>query len=310
MEDDRKDAGAQYQDEGPINIFDDEKERRELVRHDITRIYYRDISKIPLLSPEEERELGLRSMKGDKVAQQQLVSANLRLVVKMARQRMGRGLDLEDLINEGNIGLMRAAKRFVPDKARFTTYATWWIRQKMDRAIADTAHTVKRPYHMHYKIGKVRRAEARMTEVLGREPSVAELAVELDETPEFVLRILERSPIGKTVSSDEYEFIIQNASGDFQEDDDQGPDAHCDRRLKGAFVEHRISVLDPGVKDIIIRRFGLCGVDAEALETIALSYDLSRERIRQIESKSLDLIRGALRETGHDTASDFFDAPL
>jgi RNA polymerase primary sigma factor len=193
-------AGDDIEEPLPDDIADDEEEVEEEIdlsgdyddiADDSVRLYLREIGKIPLLSLDEEHKLALKVIKGDKKAKDKMVESNMRLVVSIAKRYSGRGLDLLDLIQEGNTGLLRAVEKFDPDKGfKFSTYATWWIRQAITRAIADQARTIRIPVHMVETINKLLRTQRRMTQELNREPTLDELGRELDMEPEKVKYVM------------------------------------------------------------------------------------------------------------------------
>ena len=221
-------------DEPNIDDVDDDEETEDLdalnagqylddISDDSVRLYLREIGKIPLLSAEEEMELAQRVIQGDKRAKDKMAEANMRLVVSIAKRYSGRGLDFLDLIQEGNTGLLRAVEKFDPDKGfKFSTYATWWIRQAITRAIADQARTIRIPVHMVETINKLLRTQRRMTQELNREPTIEELSKELDMEPEkieYVMKIkqdISSLDAGVGRDGDEEDSVL----GDFIEDED------------------------------------------------------------------------------------------
>lgn len=265
------------------------------VSDDSVRLYLREIGKIPLLSAEEEMELARRIIKGDKKAKDKMAEANMRLVVSIAKRYSGRGLDFLDLIQEGNTGLLRAVEKFDPDKGfKFSTYATWWIRQAITRAIADQARTIRIPVHMVETINKLLRTQRKLTQELNREPSVEELAEALGETPEkikYVFKIKQDiqsldATIGGSDEDDASEL------GNFVEDDTavSPEDATNDRLLKEQVMEV-VGQLSDREQKIIKLRFGLDGGRQHTLEEVGVEFAVTRERIRQIEAKALMRLR-------------------
>ncbi|MBR2659212.1 RNA polymerase sigma factor RpoD [Candidatus Saccharibacteria bacterium] len=262
---------------------------------DSVRLYLREIGKIPLLSNEEEAELAARVVKGDKKAKDKLAEANMRLVVSIAKRYSGRGLDFLDLIQEGNTGLLRAVEKFDPDKGfKFSTYATWWIRQAITRAIADQARTIRIPVHMVETINKVMRATRKLTQELNREPTVEEIAKEMNmdtEKVEYVMRIKQDiASLDQSVGreGDDEDSVL----GDFVEDEerDSPEDSAANQILKEQLAEI-ISTLSEREQKIIKLRFGIGGGRPHTLEEVGAEFSVTRERIRQIEAKALSKLR-------------------
>ncbi len=262
---------------------------------DSVRLYLREIGKIPLLSAEEEQDLALRVIKGDKKAKDKMVESNMRLVVSIAKRYGGRGLDFLDLIQEGNTGLLRAVEKFDPDKGfKFSTYATWWIRQAITRAIADQARTIRIPVHMVETINKVLRTTRKLTTELNREPTNEEIAKELDMEPEkidYVMRIKQDiasldASVGR--EGDDEDSVL----GDFVEDEerDSPEDSAANQILKEQLAEI-LSTLSEREQKIIRLRFGIGGGRPHTLEEVGNEFAVTRERIRQIEAKALSKLR-------------------
>ena len=262
---------------------------------DSVRLYLREIGKIPLLTPEEEADLAQRIVKGDKKAKDKMVESNMRLVVSIAKRYGGRGLDFLDLIQEGNTGLLRAVEKFDPDKGfKFSTYATWWVRQAITRAIADQARTIRIPVHMVETINKVLRTTRKLTAELNREPTNEEIAKALDMEPEkidYVMRIKQDiasldASIGR--EGDDEDSVL----GDFVEDEerDSPEDSAANQILKEQISEIIATVTDREQK-IIRLRFGIGGGRPHTLEEVGAEFDVTRERIRQIEAKALSKLR-------------------
>ena len=262
---------------------------------DSVRLYLREIGKIPLLSQEEEMKLARRIVKGDKKAKDKMVEANMRLVVSIAKRYSGRGLDLLDLIQEGNTGLLRAVEKFDPDKGfKCSTYATWWIRQAITRAIADQARTIRIPVHMVETINKVLRATRKLTQELNREPTVEEIAKEMDMEPEkveYVMKIKQDiASLDQSVGrdGDDEDSVL----GDFVEDEERisPEDSAANQILKEQLAEI-ISTLSEREQKIIKLRFGIGGGRSHTLEEVGAEFSVTRERIRQIEAKALSKLR-------------------
>ena len=262
---------------------------------DSVRLYLREIGKIPLLTPEEEADLAQRIVKGDQDAKNKMVEANMRLVVSIAKRYGGRGLDFLDLIQEGNTGLLRAVEKFDPDKGfKFSTYATWWVRQAITRAIADQARTIRIPVHMVETINKVLRTTRKLTTELNREPTNEEIAEALDMEPEkidYVMRIKQDiasldASIGR--EGDDEESVL----GDFVEDEERdSPEESASNQILKEQLSEIISTLTDREQKIIRLRFGIGGGRPHTLEEVGAEFDVTRERIRQIEAKALSKLR-------------------
>ncbi len=265
------------------------------VSDDSVRLYLREIGKIPLLNSEEELALAKKVIAGDKRAKDKMAEANMRLVVSIAKRYSGRGLDFLDLIQEGNTGLLRAVEKFDPDKGfKFSTYATWWIRQAITRAIADQARTIRIPVHMVETINKLLRTQRRMTQELNREPTIDELAKELEMEPEkieYVMKIKQDiSSLDAGVGRDGDEE--ESALGDFIEDEDTvSPEDSATNQLLKERVQDVLSSLSDREQKIVRMRFGLDTGKSHTLEEVGQEFAVTRERIRQIEAKALAKLR-------------------
>lgn len=262
---------------------------------DSVRLYLREIGKIPLLEPDEELELAKKAAQGDKKAKDKLAEANMRLVVSIAKRYSGRGLDFLDLIQEGNTGLLRAVEKFDPDKGfKFSTYATWWVRQAITRAIADQARTIRIPVHMVETINKVLRATRKLTQELNREPTIEEIAKEMDMEPEkveYVMKIKQDiASLDQSVGrdGDDEDSVL----GDFVEDEERvsPEDSAANQILKEQLAEI-LSTLSEREQKIIKLRFGVGGGRPHTLEEVGAEFSVTRERIRQIEAKALSKLR-------------------
>ena len=262
------------------------------ITDDSVRMYLREIGKIPLLSLEKETELAEKAMQGDRRAKDKMAEANMRLVVSIAKRYSGRGLELLDLIQEGNTGLLRAVDKFDPSKGfKFSTYATWWIRQAITRAIADQARTIRIPVHMVETINKLMRTSRRLTQELNREPTNQELAKEMDmdvEKIEYIQKIKQDitsldAGIGRDGEEGE-----ESTLGDFIEDEDTAsPEESATVQLLKEQVREILSTLSDRERKILEMRFGLNGTKSHTLEEVGLEFAVTRERIRQIEAKAL-----------------------
>lgn len=263
------------------------------IADDSVRLYLREIGKIPLLSAEEELALAKRVVAGDKDAKDKMAEANMRLVVSIAKRYVGRGLDLLDLIQEGNTGLLRAVEKFDPDKGfKFSTYATWWIRQAITRAIADQARTIRIPVHMVETINKLLRTQRRLTQELNREPTNEEIAaameIEVDKV-EHIMKIKQDiSSLDASIRDDEEESVL----ADFIEDEDTiSPEESATNQLLKEQVKDMLSALTEREQKIIKLRFGLEDGKQHTLEEVGQEFSVTRERIRQIEAKALAKLR-------------------
>jgi RNA polymerase primary sigma factor len=262
---------------------------------DSVRLYLREIGKIPLLNSEEELALAQRVVAGEKKAKDKMAEANMRLVVSIAKRYSGRGLDFLDLIQEGNTGLLRAVEKFDPDKGfKFSTYATWWIRQAITRAIADQARTIRIPVHMVETINKLLRTQRRMTQELNREPSIEELAKELEMEPdkvEYVIKIkqdITSLDAGVGRDGEDEDSVL----GDFIEDEDGAtPEESATSQLLKEQVQAILSTLSDREQKIVKMRFGLENGKSHTLEEVGQEFAVTRERIRQIEAKALAKLR-------------------
>ena len=263
------------------------------VSDDSVRLYLREIGKIPLLSSEEELELAHRVVAGDKRAKDKMAEANMRLVVSIAKRYVGRGLDLLDLIQEGNTGLLRAVEKFDPDKGfKFSTYATWWIRQAITRAIADQARTIRIPVHMVETINKLLRTQRRLTQELNREPTNEEIAKEMEmdvDKVEHIMKIKQDiHSLDQSVRDDEEDSVL----GDFVEDEDTiTPEESATNQLLKEHVQELLNGLSEREQKIIRMRFGLDDGKNHTLEEVGHEFSVTRERIRQIEAKALAKLR-------------------
>ncbi len=263
------------------------------IADDSVRLYLREIGKIPLLNAEEELALAQKVVAGDKGAKDKMAEANMRLVVSIAKRYVGRGLDLLDLIQEGNTGLLRAVEKFDPDKGfKFSTYATWWIRQAITRAIADQARTIRIPVHMVETINKLLRTQRRLTQELNREPTNEEIAqaMEIDvDKVEHIMKIKQDiSSLDASVRDDEEDSVL----GDFIEDEDTiSPEESATNQLLKEHVKEMLSSLTEREQKILKLRFGLEDGKSHTLEEVGQEFSVTRERIRQIEAKALAKLR-------------------
>jgi len=288
----------------PEELVDEEEEEEDVLTQgqyfddasdDSVRLYLREIGKIPLLNSEEELALAHRVVAGEKKAKDKMAEANMRLVVSIAKRYSGRGLDFLDLIQEGNTGLLRAVEKFDPDKGfKFSTYATWWIRQAITRAIADQARTIRIPVHMVETINKLLRTQRRMTQEMNREPTIEELAKELEMEPEkveYVIKIkqdITSLDAGVGRDGEDEDSVL----GDFIEDEDgTTPEESATSQLLKEQVQSILSTLSDREQKIVKMRFGLENGKSHTLEEVGQEFAVTRERIRQIEAKALAKLR-------------------
>ena len=279
------------EDEEEIKL--DEQVYLDDIADDSVRLYLREIGKIPLLTSAEELALAQRVVAGEKVAKDKMAEANMRLVVSIAKRYVGRGLDLLDLIQEGNTGLLRAVEKFDPDKGfKFSTYATWWIRQAITRAIADQARTIRIPVHMVETINKLLRTQRRLTQELNREPTNEEIAKEMEidvDKVEHIMKIKQDiSSLDASVRDDEEDSVL----GDFIEDEDTvSPEESATSQLLKEHVKDMLGALTEREQKILKLRFGLEDGKSHTLEEVGQEFNVTRERIRQIEAKALAKLR-------------------
>jgi RNA polymerase primary sigma factor len=260
------------------------------------KIYLREIGQTPLLTREEEVKLARRIKRGDQAARQQMIKANLRLVVKIAHDYANYGLPLLDLISEGNIGLMKAVERFDPKKGgKLSTYAAWWIKQSIKRALANQSKTIRLPVHLVDKIARMRRISMQLTEELGREPTDEELGEELSLSPAKVAQLrtaaIRPASLDAAVGQDEDSASLGDIIGD--ENARTPYDLLQDKNLRGSIMD-LLHVLDPRELKILTLRFGLDGKKEMTLEEVGEKFKVTRERIRQLQNIALRKLKKAL----------------
>lgn len=255
-------------------------------------LYLREIGQVKLLTPDEEVVLAKRIKRGDKDARELMIKANLRLVVKIARDYEGLGLPLLDLINEGNIGLMKGVERFDPQKgAKLSTYAAWWIKQSIKRALANQSKTIRLPVHVVDKLSHLRRAESKLQEVLGREPTDEELSEVLGYPAKRVGQLRRaairpaslEAPLGDDDGKQVSEIIADENAGD--------PYADLEEKTSTAMIREMVATLHPREAEILKFRFGLDGDEERTLEEVGEKFGVTRERIRQIQNLALKKLR-------------------
>ncbi len=309
IDDDDNDLSEDKEDDIDVDVDDDDKLEIKVPKgvkvDDPVRMYLKEIGNIALLTQEEEIAIAKRMEEGSEEAKAELAEANLRLVVSIAKRYMGRGMPFLDLIQEGNLGLMKAVEKFEYKKGfKFSTYATWWIRQAITRAIADQARTIRIPVHMVETINKLLRVQRQLLQELGREPTPEEMAVELEMDVERVREIqkISQEPVSLETPIGEEE---DSHLGDFIPDDDipSPQDAATTTMLRDQLFK-TLDLLSEREEKVIRLRFGLDDGKIRTLEEVGKVFDVTRERIRQIEAKALRKLRHPKRS---DKLKDFLD---
>ena len=285
-------ANGEKEDEEENLVLSDEEITKDININDPVRMYLKEIGRISLLSSEEEMDLSVRIAEGDEAAKNILAESNLRLVVSIAKRYVGRGLLFLDLIQEGNIGLMKAVEKFDYGKGyKFSTYATWWIRQAITRALADQARTIRVPVHMVETINKMARVQRQMTLELNREPSEEELANKMGITVDKVREVMKISqdpvsletPIGEEDDSHLGDFIKDERS--------MSPEEYATNEILKEEIKNVLMTLQEREKEVLELRFGLVDGTSHTLEEVGKKFNVTRERIRQIEAKALRKLR-------------------
>ena len=272
---------------------------------DPVKVYLKEIGRVPLLSSQEEIELAIKTKNGDVAAKKRLSEANLRLVVSIAKRYLGRGMQFLDLIQEGNLGLIKAVEKFDHTKGfKFSTYATWWIRQAITRAIADQARTIRIPVHMVETINKVKKVSSQLLHTNGHEPTAEEIAEEIEMPVDKVREIMRvaQEPVSLETPIGEEE---DSHLGDFISDDDTpAPADVASHTLLKEQLGDVLDTLTPREKKVLILRFGLTDGRSRTLEEVGKEFNVTRERIRQIEAKALRKLRHSSRSK---KLKDFLD---
>ena len=291
-EEDANQGGSGRKIEEEVVVLDDEDLTKDVNINDPVRMYLKEIGRISLLTPEEEMDLSVRVANGEEEARNILAESNLRLVVSIAKRYVGRGLLFLDLIQEGNIGLMKAVEKFDFGKGyKFSTYATWWIRQAITRALADQARTIRVPVHMVETINKMARIQRQMTLELNREPSDEELAKKMGISVDKVREVIKISqdpvsletPIGEEDDSHLGDFIKDESS--------LSPEEYATNEILKEEIKSVLSTLQPREQQVLELRFGLIDGTSYTLEEVGKRFNVTRERIRQIEAKALRKLR-------------------
>jgi len=259
---------------------------------DSVRLYLREIGRVKMIKPDEEIALARQIAKGDQKAKKKLIQANLRLVISIAKKYVNRGLPFQDLIQEGNLGLIRAAEKFDYTKGfKFSTYATWWIRQAISRGLADKSRTIRVPVHMVESINKMKKTSSRLSQELGRKPNEEELSQAMSVSVNKIQEIVQadREPVSMEMplSRDEETYL-----GDLIEDSESSrPDSNCEDELLRQDINRVLSQLTPRERDIMHLRFGLDDGRQRTLEEVGRLFNITRERVRQIEHKAFRKLR-------------------
>ena len=287
-----EDADLPLLDDAQIGRLEHELSAEGVALDDPVKAYLKEIGQVPLLSAEEEQTLARAAREGNADARRRLSEANLRLVVSVAKRYAGRGLPFLDLIQEGNLGLMKAAEKFEPDRGfKFSTYATWWIRQSITRAIADQGRTIRIPVHLVEHINRVRKTAGELLRKNGREPTAEEIAVRLEMEPDRVRELLQlaQEPVSlETPVGEEEDAHLE----DFIQDEEAGiPVDEAGRQLLRRELMSVLKSLTPREERVITLRFGLDDGRPRTLEELGKEFNVTRERIRQIEAKALRKLR-------------------
>ncbi len=286
-------------EEPRLNTYEQE-DTKNLSSVDATRTYLNELGKSKLLTADEEKIYGKRALKGDEEARRIMIESNLRLVVKISRRYLNRGLPLLDLIEEGNLGLIRAVEKFDPDRGfRFSTYATWWIRQTIERAIMNQTRTIRLPIHIIKEMNVYIKAQRVLTQKLDHDPSEEEIAVYLDKPVETVAKMLKLNervtsvdvPVNKDYDKPLVDSISDSESG--------SPSEILQEDNIKTNITHWVHQLSDKQREVICRRYGLCGYENSTLEQVAQELGVTRERVRQIQMDALKRLKEILEINGY-----------
>lgn len=283
---------AEAEGEEAFAFADDDVAAAKARGEDSVQLYLRSIGRIKLLSASEEIELARRIGQGDEIAKKRLVQANLRLVVSVAKKYQNRGLPFLDLIQEGNLGLIRAAEKFDPERGyKFSTYATWWIRQGITRALADKSRTIRVPVHMVETINNLRKVTRKMSQELGRRPTMEELARGMNVSLTKIKEILAANRVPVSLDTPYGEDDDNNLGQLLQDESSTPPEVSTETNLMALDIRGVLSVLTPREREILVLRYGLTDGQQRTLEQVGKLVGITRERTRQIELKALRALR-------------------
>lgn len=271
--------------------------------NDVIQLYLKDIAHKPLLTKDEEILYSRKALVGDAKSKKVMIESNLRLVVSIAKKYRGSGMQLSDMIDEGNIGLITAVEKFDPERGfRFSTYATWWIKQTIERAIHNQARTIRLPVHVSKEINTILRTHKQLMKTNNSEPTHEEVADELDKSVEDISALLSYdAPVmsfDQTISSEDSNS--QTMASFISDDSDNGPDAQIDKNDIQKLTLTMLEGLNPRDREILCRRFGLMGYEAQTLQQVAEEVGLTRERIRQLQVSSLNKLKNILQREKYD----------
>lgn len=273
---------------------------------DATRAYLNELSKSQLLSADEEKIYGKRALQGDPNARKVMIESNLRLVVKISRRYLNRGLPLLDLIEEGNLGLIRAVEKFDPDRGfRFSTYATWWIRQTIERAIMNQTRTIRLPIHIVKEMNVYLKAQRSLAQHLDHEPTADDIAKHLDKPVSTVNKMLKLNERVTSVDVSYGKDFDKPLLDTISEEEGRSPAEILQEDLIQNNVTHWVYQLADKQREVICRRYGLCGFESATLEQVALELGVTRERVRQIQMDGLKRLKEILEDTGYSFDSIF-----
>lgn len=301
VDDDPEDTSSEKEaeDDAFEKALNREERQHQNTSLDATQIYLNEIGFSPLLTPEQEVYFGRLARKGDPAGRQRMIESNLRLVVKISRRYLNRGLSLLDLIEEGNLGLIRAVEKFDPERGfRFSTYATWWIRQTIERALMNQTRTIRLPIHVVKELNVYLRAARELTQKLDHEATPEDIAAHLDRPVEAVKRML---GLNERISSVDYPVGNENDKPLIDTIADEvgaGPESHLVRFDVKAHVDNWLAELTEKQREVVMRRFGLRGHEAATLEEVGEEIGLTRERVRQIQVEALKKLRRTLENRG------------